>query len=324
MNKNKIIFIVITTIYLLNSLTTRSEDIKEVRVAVLKFGSVNWELDVIKHHNLALSNNLNIKKIEMTNKDAAAIAFLSKAADIFITDWIWASKQRTSGNFVKFSPYSSAAGALMVKNQSIKNIKDLKNKKVGIAGGSLDKSWLFFRAYSIKKYNLDPLKFFNSSFAAPPLINGLLRNNELDAGFNYWNYSARLEASGYKKLISVEEILPYIGIKGELPLIGYVFREEFEIENTKLLRDFIKASYKAREILKKSDKEWERISNMTGAENKEMLIKIRDNFRKGIPSQNYKDMENNMMYAYKVLAEIGGRSLVGKSRNLASGIFWVQ
>ena len=63
---------------------------------------------------------------------------------------------------------------------------------------------------------------------------------------------------------------------------------------------------------------------MTGAENKEMLIKIRDNFRKGIPSQNYKDMENNMMYAYKVLAEIGGRSLVGKSRNLASGIFWVQ
>ena len=30
----------------------------------------------------------------MTNKDAAAIAFLSDAVDIFITDWIWVSKQR--------------------------------------------------------------------------------------------------------------------------------------------------------------------------------------------------------------------------------------
>ena len=79
---------------------------------------------------------------------------------------------------------------MLKKNNKINSFFDLENKKIGVAGGSLDKSWLFLRAYAIKKYEKDPLTFFNTSFAAPPLINGLLRNNQLDAGFNYWNYLA--------------------------------------------------------------------------------------------------------------------------------------
>ena len=36
-----------------------------------------------------------------------------------------------------------AAGGLMVSsNSNIDNINDLKGKKIGIAGGSIDKSWL--------------------------------------------------------------------------------------------------------------------------------------------------------------------------------------
>jgi NitT/TauT family transport system substrate-binding protein len=295
----------------------------DIRVAVLKFGSVNWELDVIKYHELDKKNNISISKIEMTNKDAATIAFLSKAADIFITDWIWVSKQRFRGNLVTFTPYSKAAGALMVKNDNtILKFEDLKNKKVGIAGGSLDKSWLFLRAYGIKKYGQDPLKYFKSSFAAPPLINGLLRNNELDAGFNYWNYSARLEAAGFKKLISLEQILPVIGIKGELPLIGYVFRESYEEKNNSAISNFIKASEEARKILKNSNEEWVRIAHLTRANNTNMLEKIRDSFRNGIPSQNNKAMLKNINNAYKILKNIGGKKLVGKSNVLTPGTFW--
>ena len=65
----------------------------ELKVAVLKYGSVNWELNVLEHHGLDKKYNLNIKKVQMTNKDAAAIAFLSGAVDVFVTDWIWVSKQ---------------------------------------------------------------------------------------------------------------------------------------------------------------------------------------------------------------------------------------
>ena len=110
-----------------------------LKIAVLKYGSVNWEYNVIKHHQLDKKNNVKIKKIEVTNKDASAVAFLSKSVDIFVTDWIWVSKQRNKGNLVSFLPYSCSAGGLMVKkSEQINSFLDLKNKKIGVAGGSLD------------------------------------------------------------------------------------------------------------------------------------------------------------------------------------------
>ena len=294
-----------------------------IKIAVLKYGSVNWEYNVIKHHKLDKKNNVKIQKVEVTNKDASAVAFLSKSVDIFVTDWIWVSKQRNKGNLVSFLPYSNSAGSLMIKKgEEINSFLDLKNKKIGVAGGSLDKSWLFLRAYAIKKYEKDPLTFFKTSFAAPPLINGLLRNNQLDAAYNYWNYTARLEALGYEEFLTLKDILPYIGIEGELPLIGYVFREGFVQENEVTLKGFIKASNEARKILKTSDNEWLRISEMTGAKNQLMLEKIRDGFRKGIPSNNHQLMRKNIQHAYKILSQIGGEELVGSSSSLASGTYW--
>ena len=313
--------ILLTITFIINFVSVMKAN--SIKIAVLKYGSVNWEYNVIKHHKLDKKNNVKIQKVEVTNKDASAVAFLSKSVDIFVTDWIWVSKQRNKGNLVSFYPYSNSAGGLMIKKgKKINSFLDLKNKKVGVAGGSLDKSWLFLRAYAIKKYKKDPLTFFKTSFAAPPLINGLLRNNQLDAGYNYWNYSARLEALGYVEFLTLKDILPNLGIKGELPLIGYVFREDFVKKNEKMLNGFIKASYEARNILKTSNNEWERLSKMTGAKNKLMLEKIRDGFRKGIPSDNHQLMRKNIQHAYEILSQIGGEELVGSSSSLASGTYW--
>ena len=317
--RNILLLIIITVNF--NSLV--EADI--LKIAVLKYGSVNWEYNVIKHHQLDKKNNVKIQKIEVTNKDASAVAFLSKSVDIFVTDWIWVSKQRNKGNLVSFLPYSSSAGALMVKkSEQINSFLDLKNKKIGVAGGSLDKSWLFLRAYAIKKYEKDPLTFFKTSFAAPPLINGLLRNSQLDAGYNYWNYTARLQALGYVELLTLKDILPYIGIEGELPLIGYVFREDFVQNNKIALNGFINASNEARQILKTSNEEWQRIFEMTGANNQLMLEKIRDGFRKGIPSDNHQLMKKNIQNAYDILSRIGGEDLVGSSSSLSPGTYWIK
>ncbi len=116
--------------------------------------------------------------------------------------------------------------------------------------------------------------------------------------------------------------MPYIGIEGELPLIGYVFRESFVQKNEATLNGFIKASNEARKILKTSDKEWLRIFEMTGAKNQLMLEKVRDGFRKGIPSDNHQLMRKNIQHAYEILSQIGGEELVGSSSSLAAGTYW--
>ena len=142
--------ILVTITFIINFVSVIKAN--SIKIAVLKYGSVNWEYNVIKHHKLDKKNNIKIKKVEITNKDASAVAFLSKSVDIFVTDWIWVSKQRNKGNLVSFYPYSNSAGGLMIKKgEKINSFLDLKNKKIGVAGGSLDKSWLFLRAYAKKK-----------------------------------------------------------------------------------------------------------------------------------------------------------------------------
>ena len=297
----------------------------DIKLAVLKYGTVNWELDVIKEHKLDEKYNLNIEVTYLTNKNASAIALMSKAVDMIVTDWVWVSRQRDKGKDFSLIPYSTAAGAIMVpKNSSIKNIEDLKDAQIGIAGGSIDKSWILIRAYTMKVYGYDLAKYIEPAYAAPPLINGMAQNGELDGALNYWNYTARLEALNFRKIVAVEDILTEIGIDNSLPLIGYVFSQKWAKNNAEAIQGFIAASNEAREILKNNDEEWERIKNITGAQNTETLIALRDGFRKGIPQENFLSYKNAIETAFKILAEIGGKDLVGKNTQLAEGVIWTK
>jgi len=317
----KNIKILIATIFtLIFSININAADIK---LAVLKYGTVNWELNVIKEHKLDEKYNIDIDVTYLTNKNASAIALMSNAVDMIVTDWVWVSRQRDKGKDFSLIPYSTAAGAIMVPQSStINNVEDLKNAQIGIAGGSIDKSWILIRAYTMKVHGYDLAKYIEAAYAAPPLINGMASNGELDGALNYWNYTARLKALNFKNIISVEEILPEIGIGDSLPLIGYVFSEKWAKNNEEAIEGFIAASNEARDILKNNDAEWERIKKITGAKNTETLIALRDGFREGIPEENFLSYKSSIEKAFKILAEIGGKDLVGNNKQLSDGVIW--
>jgi len=295
---------------------------ESIDLAVLKYGTVNWELNVIKHHGLDQKHNIKLNITYLTNKNASAIALMSEDVDMIVTDWVWVSRQREQGADFTLVPYSTAAGALMVpKNSQIKSLNDIKNHKIGIAGGSIDKSWILMRAYSIKALDYDIAKNVDAAYAAPPLINAMVTRNELDGALNYWNYTARLKALGLRKIISISDILPHLGIGETLPLIGYVFSEKWGKNNPSTLQGFLDASNEARQILKNSDKEWERIKKITGAKDLETLLALKEGFRQGIPNINV-DYAPAIRKAFKILADIGGKKLVGDSKELSNGVIW--
>ena len=47
----------------------------------------------------------------------------------------------------------------------------------------------------------------------------------MDATLNYWNFCAALEAKGFRRLAGIEDILPKLGAKGRIAMVGYVFDE---------------------------------------------------------------------------------------------------
>ena len=127
-----------------------------VRLTSVQFGSVSWLIDTIRFEKFDQKHGLDLHVVEVANNPAAPVALLSGAADVAVSDWTWALRQRAKGDDLKFAPYSSALGSLMVpKGSSAKSLADLKGKKIGVAGTGIDKSWILLRAYSRKVLGKD-------------------------------------------------------------------------------------------------------------------------------------------------------------------------
>jgi NitT/TauT family transport system substrate-binding protein len=307
----------------LTALRAEEPPLTPVRVGVLEFGTVNWELAVIQSRELAKKRGIDLKIVSLASGDASTIALQGGAVDMIVSDWIWVNRQRAESNLYTFAPYSNAVGSVMVKSDSgIRQLADLKGKKLGIAGGPADKTWLLLRAYAQRKLGVDLTQFTTPTYAAPPLLNELAMRGQVDAALNVWHYAARLEVSGMHALIEVPEILKGLGIQKPIPLIGWVFREDWAAANSSAVKNFLAASYEAKGILAKSDSQWDQLRPKMRAENDAVFNVLRAKYRAGIPVCSDRDTMKAVVATFNVLAETGGEKLVGKSKSLAAGTFW--
>lgn len=294
-----------------------------IRVGVLKFGTVNWELDTIRQHGLDDKAGINLEVVPLASKSSTHVAIQGGAADVIVTDWLWVSRQRAAGRDYTFVPYSTAAGSLMVDPESgIKTLADLRGKRVGVAGGPLDKSWLLLRAYAKQKFDIDIASLSKPAFAAPPLLNQLALRKELPAVLNFWHYSARLKAAGMQPLISVKELFPALGVDRPVPLIGWVFREEWANKHRDVIDGFLQASLASKDILLSSDEEWQRLKPLMKVKTAQELTALRDAHRAGIQRCFGPEELEAARKMFTVLAQTGGEALVGKQQSLSEGTFW--
>jgi len=307
----------------LTNLKASEKPLTPLRIGVLEFGTVNWELEVIQTRELAKKRGIDLKIVPLASADASTIALQGGAVDMIVSDWIWVSRQRAESNLYTFAPYSNAVGSVMVKAESeIRKLADLKGKKLGVAGGPADKIWILLRAYAQRKLGADLTHFTEPSYAAPPLLNELILRGQLDAVLNTWPYAARLEVGGMRTLIELPEMLKGLGVEKPIPLIGWVFREDWASANTALVKNFLDASFEAKAILATSDDQWSQIRPKMRVENDVVFKALRAKFRAGIPSCSDQDTLNAVAATFKILADIGGEKLVGKSKSLSSGTFW--
>ncbi|MCW8884335.1 MAG: ABC transporter substrate-binding protein, partial [Motiliproteus sp.] len=120
-----------------------------IRVAALKFGTLNWELDTMIHQEFDRNNGFHLNPLNLATVTATRTALLSGNSDVIVADWLWVSRQRDRGLPLQFIPYSTSIGKLMLaKNSPIQELEDLRGKRIGIAGGPVDKGWLLLQAWA--------------------------------------------------------------------------------------------------------------------------------------------------------------------------------
>jgi NitT/TauT family transport system substrate-binding protein len=320
-------FFLIISLFLFYSDSIAENHKRTIRIGSLQYGSVNWELKLIKELQLDKKNGFNLKIVELASKNATAVALQGSAVDIIVTDWFWVSRQRNENRLFTFFPHSMAAGGLIVsKDSDIKTYKDLVGKKIGVAGGQVDKSWLILRAFYQKKYGKDLKDISKQIFGAPPLLNKKIKQKSFDAILTYWPYQAKLLVNkNFIKIINITDILRKLDLPNGIPVIGWVFKEEWASKNQDLLMKFLSTSKEAKKLMLESDEIWEKVRPNMNADDDDLFISLRDSYREGIPSKDFSNSQiESSKKLYSILSKMGGKKLVGKAKELSPGTFWIK
>jgi NitT/TauT family transport system substrate-binding protein len=293
-----------------------------IRIAAQKTGTLAWELEIIKAHGLDKKADLDIQVVELASTEAGKIALRSGSADLIVSDWLWVARERALGDKLVFYPYTSTLGAVMVPEASrIANLADLKGKKLAIAGGPLDKSWLMLQA-AARRDGLDLKSQAAIVYGAPPLLSEKALQRENDATLTFWNFCAELEGKGFKRGIDMEDIEKRLGATGPVAMVGYAFDAGWAAKNKAAVARFFDVAAKAKDILANSQTEWLRLAPRIGVRDQTGLEIYRQRYSDGIPRRPIRDEERDAAGLYRVLAEIGGAELVGPAQELDKGTFY--
>ena len=294
-----------------------------LRIGVQAAGTLAWELAAIQDDPQKLSD-VQLEILSVANAEAGKIALQSGAVDMIVSDWIWVSSLRATGANFTFYPYSNTSGALVVpENSPIHAIKDLQGKRLGIAGGELDKNWLLLQALA-QKEQLDLNASVEKTFGAPPLINEQIKQGRVDAVLNYWHFAARLEAQGYRQIIDGRGILKGLGIAENVPSIGYVFKQSWAAQHKSALNSFFDAAKQAKNRLCTSDAAWQKIIPLTQAEDAPTQAKLRQRYCEGGIEQWGEKEQQAAARIYTMLRALSNNRLTGASEALQPGTFWSQ
>ncbi|WP_299842268.1 ABC transporter substrate-binding protein [uncultured Paracoccus sp.] len=293
-----------------------------IEIGTLENGTVNWELQTIKDRGFDAANGFTLELLPLAGNPATQVAMQGGEVDAIVSDFLWVAQQRAQGADFTFLPYSTAVGSLVVPADSpVQTLADLKGKKIGIAGGPVDKSWLILRAWNAKENGEDLAAVTEQVFGAPPVIMNAAETGEVDGAINFWHFLAKMKAAGMREVISVEQAATDLGLDPTTPLLGFVLRDAWIAEHPDLAKGLAAASHQAKALLASDDAAWEAIRPMMNAANDAEFEALRDGWRAGIPPEGPVNAENaQAMFA--VMAELGGEELTGGLTELPEGLFW--
>lgn len=306
-----------------NPARAAGSEAEPVRLGVLKFGTVQWVTDVIQRHALDAAHGVALRTVILANNDAGRVALLGGSADVVVSDWLFVASQRAAGNRLSFAPFTDATGGVMVGRDSpIRSLADLKGRRLGVAGGPIDKSWIIMQAAARATGGVDLASAARVDYGAPPLLDAKLGQGELDAVLTYWNFAARLEAEGAREAITVADCARALGLPAQLGLVGFVFHEDWARQHRAAIDGFLAAAAEAEQLLARSDAEWDAVRPLMQAPNDVLFAALKRRFIAGIPHETAEQEEATAARVLDILRHTGGARATANLSSLPEGMFW--
>jgi NitT/TauT family transport system substrate-binding protein len=294
----------------------------ELILALQATGTAKWEIAAMEALGLDTANDLSLTIRDVADSRAGQIALQAHEADIILSDFVWVSLQRHEGTAVALVPHSLSVGGLMVDPEiGMIGISQLKDKTIAVSGSPVDKSYVLLDAAYRALMGSALIDHADVRFGAPPLVNEMLTSGQAQAALNLWNWNARARLAGMVELISVPELLGYMGLDRTPPLLGWAFFTDADKDDA--IRSFLDASFATKAALLTDDALWDTIRPaMNVGDDDALFVELRAGYRAGIvQSYGPADVEAAARF-FTLIAEAGGLDAVGGVEALAPGTFW--
>jgi len=306
------------------ALSAFSPAAKEIELGLQTTGTAAWEIAAMQATHIDAKHGIEVKIRDVANSGAGQVALQAREVNVILSDYLWTSIQRNEGADFTFVPHSLAVGALMVMpNGPIHSVEDLDGASIAIAGGPIDKSYIALQAYFAAKTGSSLPDVIDAQFGAPPLVNELLLSGDVDAALNFWHFNARATVAGAVELISVADMLKELGVERTPPLLGWVFSERWARSHRDEIKRFLEASFETKQRLIEDDALWDTIRPAMGDDlADDVFVALRDNYRRSIVTSFGQADIDAAAQSFALMAQYGGKDLVGDHSEIAEGTFW--
>lgn len=309
----------ITAIAILFCASAAAADAPRLKIAVLKFGTVNWLMETIKSNGLDTAHGYELDVTGLASGNAARVALLAGEVDTVVADWIWALNRRAAGSDMRFAAYSRTLGKLM-SDPGVADLCSLRGRKVGVVGGPSDKSWIVLQALAGRTCGFDLATETEGLYGAPPLMSRQLTDGAVSAVSTYWHFAARLEAGGAKPLVAIEDAMNKLGVAPPPPMIGFTWEDG--VPDPAALQGFLRSVRAAGEILATDDDAWAALRPRMKAASDAEFVALRDAYRAGIIRADWSAADTAGAEAlYDLLIQHGGAEFSATAGPFDAAVF---
>ncbi|MBS3803452.1 MAG: ABC transporter substrate-binding protein [Oleiphilaceae bacterium] len=259
-------------------------DLPKLTVSVLQFGTAHWELDHLERRGLDQEQGFDLEVRLVANLPASRLALSSGGVDGAVADLLWVQSRYAEGERYRYLPFSSQLGDILVREDSpVTELGELAGKRIGVAGGPDSKGWILLQEVAARE-DLDLSASAQVQYAAPPLLSQALKRGQLDVLITYWHFAARLRAEGIgRTAFQMADLLDELGFDRDLPVLGYVFRDDWAEANSDLLASFDRALRAAKTELGADESHWDAIRPLMRAPEPSVFGALREGFVAGTP-----------------------------------------
>jgi NitT/TauT family transport system substrate-binding protein len=286
-----------------------------VRMTNNQAGTNAFAFYTIQKFKLDEKYNFKLEEIAVSGSLAASTALRAGGTDLIVQDFMSLANLRNAGEkIIAIVPMFRWGDQIVVPtNSTIKNLGDLRGKKVG-TDRHTNATWLVVMAAALKLHNLNLEKDSSVQAGSVSLLRGLMEQGQLDATFMYNNITPAMTVTGkFRVLHEMRELISAIGLDGDVPFLFHAVSESYAAAHPANVKAYLAAYREAVQILNTNNDIWMEVGRRQKMD-EAAISPLRDEMRRDLMSKFEPTTETAVRNIFDVLLATAGPAVLGMSK----------